>query len=181
MPSIHRQTRLGVLGEGLIVGVLAAAVVAAWFLAYDFAAGMPFRTPSLLGAILFGGGQAMEGAASLSLVLMYTLVHVAVFVGFGVVVAGLFTIADREPAVLFGLFMLLCCFQVAFVAVLKIAAEWALDPIPWWAILVGNFLATVAMLGVLFPMHPAAWRPWFGRRDPLEAPREQSIEYRRGV
>ncbi len=181
MPSIHR--RLGVLGEGLIVGVIGAVVVAAWFLAYDLlAAGMPFRTPSLLGEILFGGGAPpLEGPASPSLVMKYTLVHFALFALFGVAVAGLFTIADREPAVLFAVFMLLCCFQVAFIAALKIAAEWALDPIPWWAILVGNFLATLAMLGVLFPMHPAAWRPWFGRRDPLEAPREQPIEYRRGV
>jgi len=178
MVSIQRQWGLGVLGEGLMVGGIGAACVAAWFLAFDLAAGIPLRTPSLLGEILFSGGRPMENAVYPSLVAMYTLVHLAVFVAFGVLLSGLFTLADREPAVLFGAFMLLCCFQVAFIAMLKIAAEWALEPIPLWAILVGNFLATLAMLGVLFPRHPAAWRPWFGRRDPLEAPREQPIKYR---
>ena len=178
MPSIHGQRRFGVLSEGVVVGVIGAAVVAAWFLAYDLATGIPLRTPSLLGEILFSGGRPMESAVYPSLVVMYTLVHLAIFGAFGVLLAGLFNLADREPAVLFGAFMLLCCFQVAFIAMLKIAAEWALEPIPLWAILVGNFLATLAMLGVLFPQHPAAWRPWFGRRDPLEAPREQPIQNR---
>jgi hypothetical protein len=165
-----------VLGEGALTGVLGAALVAAWFLAYDAAQGRPFHTPSLLGAILTG--ETETGPVSAALVAIYTLVHVAAFTVFGVVVAALFSIADEEPAVLFALFMLFCCFQVAFVALLMIVAEWALEPISWWAVLVGNVLATAGMLGVLLPRHPAAWQPWLGRRDPIEEPREQPLHYR---
>jgi hypothetical protein len=71
--------------------------------------------------------------------------------------------------VIFAAFMLLCCFQVAFIAILKVTAEWVFDPIPWWSMVVANLLATVAMLAVLFPRHPAAWRPWGRRHDPLDA------------
>src|SRR5258708_1606563 len=42
--------RLTLIGEGVVVGVAGAAAVAIWFLLCDLAAGMPFRTPALLGA-----------------------------------------------------------------------------------------------------------------------------------
>ena len=170
MLSKSRATqRMGVLGEGVLVGLIGAALVAAWFLAYDLVHGAPLYTPSVLGSTLFGGSGSGPVAVSGTLVVKYTIVHVLAFAVFGVAVAALFRLADREPAVLFAAFMLLCCFQVAFIAALKVTAEWALDPIPWWAILTGNGLATVGMLAVLFPRHRAAWRPWAGRRDPLDA------------
>jgi hypothetical protein len=179
MPSLRNHPRMGVLAEGALVGLIGAGLVAAWFFVYDLVQGAPLRTPSLLGAILFGGAaHAAPEIVRAPFVLQYTAVHVLVFLVLGGAIAGLFAIADREPVVLFGAFMLLCCFQVAFVAALKIVAEWALDPIPWWAILVGNVLATAGMLGVLVPRHPSAWRPWLRRRDPLEAPSEPHIEYR---
>lgn len=169
MLTSHDRQRMGVLAEGVLVGLVGAGVVAAWFLVYDIVHGVPFRTPSLLGAILFdGAASGAAGDVSLPLVLKYTLVHVLAFIAFGWAVSGVFAMADREPVVLFGAFMLLCCFQVAFIALLKIIAEWALEPIPWWAILIGNFLATAGMLAVLFPRHAPAWRPWLKRRDPLE-------------
>src|SRR5215469_11363971 len=53
----HRALGRALLGpwtrvarEGLIAGLAGAAAVAVWFLLYDLAAGVPFRTPALLGA-----------------------------------------------------------------------------------------------------------------------------------
>jgi hypothetical protein len=168
MPYSPRR-RAGVIGEGIVVGLVGAAVVALWFLVYDLAHGTPLRTPTLLGAALFEGATLSPEAARASLVLSYSVVHLVAFVVFGLVLAGLFALADREPVVLFGAFMLLCCLQVAAVALLNVMAQWALEPIPWWAILAGNLLATAGMLGVLLPRHRAAWRPWMGRHDPLDA------------
>ena len=64
------------LREGVIAGLIGAALVAVWFLIYDAASGRPFRTPSLLGAATFQGvtdpatvptaaqpGRAVHGAA----------------------------------------------------------------------------------------------------------------------
>ena len=167
----------GALAEGVLVGLSGALVVAVWFLVFDALQGEPFRTPSLLGAAIFDRvAHASSVSTSLSLVARYTLVHGAVFIAFGLALVGLFTIADREPRFLFAIFMLLCCFQVAFICLVFITAEWLLDPVPWPAILVGNLLATVAMLAVLLPRHRPAWRPyaraWSGdarERDPLDA------------
>ena len=181
MPTLtteHTATRKhGTLAEGVLVGVAGALVVAAWFLVFDALQGEPFRTPTLLGAALFDRvAHASSVSTSLSLVARYTLVHGAVFIVFGFALVGLFTIADREPRFLFAIFMLLCCFQVAFICVAFVTAEWLLDPVPWPAIVVGNLLATVGMLAVLLPRHRPAWRPyaraWSGdsrERDPLDA------------
>lgn len=167
MTTTTKRRRMGLIQEGALVGLLGAVLVAAWFLAYDLAHGTPLYTPSVLGTALFGGGGPV--VVSLGLVLKYTVVHAVAFMLFGIAVTGFFRIADREPAVLFAAFMLLCCFQVAFIAIVKVTAEWIFDPIPWWAMVVGNLVATVGMLSVLFPRHPAAWRPWGRRHDPLDA------------
>src|SRR6185369_8209805 len=72
----RRETimRRSVIREGLVVGLAGATAVAAWFLLYDLAAGVPFRTPALLGATIFDG---LRDPAALvitpGLVLKYTL------------------------------------------------------------------------------------------------------------
>ena len=99
--------------------------LAAWFLIYDLAAGLPFRTPALLDAALFHG---LRDPSTLVItwkgVLEYTLVHVLAFAIFGWLAAGLLALADREPRVLFGFVMLFCCFEVFFFAMVAALAEW---------------------------------------------------------
>jgi len=53
----------------------------------------------------------------------YSIVHGLVFIVFGVMVAGLFALADRDRHVLFWLFMLFCCFEVTAVVVVAITAQ----------------------------------------------------------
>ena len=43
------RTQHSVLREGVVAGLIGAAVVAVWFFAYDTARGTPFLTPALLG------------------------------------------------------------------------------------------------------------------------------------
>ena len=103
-----------ILYEGILVGLAGAVAVAVWFFLYDLAAGMPFRTPALLGAALFEG---LRDTAMLTItpgiVLKYTAVHGLVFLVFGMAAAGLFALAERDRHVLLGVFMLFCCFEVA--------------------------------------------------------------------
>ena len=137
--------------EGALVGLAGAVTVALWFLIYDAAAGVPLRTPALLGSALFQGlRDPSELEISMGAVLAYSVVHVAVFVAFGFAVAGLFALADRERRVLFGLFMLFCCFEVFAIALATVVWEVLAHAIPMWPFLVANGLATVTMLGVVF-------------------------------
>jgi len=143
-----------VLYEGILVGLAGAAVVAAWFFVLDLVAATPFRTPALLGAVLFDG---LRDPAALTItpaiVLKYTAVHGLAFLIFGWAIAGLFALAERDRHLLLGLFMLFCCFEVAVLAAMMILGAWLLDTLQPWAILGGNLVAALAMLGLLFRDH----------------------------
>jgi hypothetical protein len=153
MPSKSRSFH-----EGLVAGIMGAAIVAVWFLLYDLAAGMPLRTPALLGATLFHGLREPSAVViTLPLVLQYTAVHGLAFIAFGWAAAGFLALADREPRVLFGVFMLFCCFEVFFIALIAILAERLLETLVWWTILPGNLLATLVMLGYFYRSHRVAW------------------------
>src|SRR5215472_11397465 len=161
LPGFERETaRLGrqpILLEGFMVGMAGAAAVAAWFLVVDVASGAPFRTPALLGAALFHG---LRDAGALvitpGLVGAYTVVHCALFVLFGWATAGLFTLADRDRHVLFGLLMLFMCFEVAAFAFVAVLGSWLLHTITPGAIIGANLIATVVMLFLLYRNHRRA-------------------------
>jgi hypothetical protein len=146
--------RQRILYEGFLVGLAGAVAVAVWFFLYDLAAGAPFRTPALLGAALFEG---LRDTASLtiapSLVLKYTAVHGLVFLVFGVAAASLFALAERDRHVLIGVFMLFCCFEVAVFLAMMVLGSWLFETLPPWAVLGGNFVAALVMLGILFRDH----------------------------
>jgi len=146
--------RQRILYEGFLVGLAGAVAVAVWFFLYDLAAGTPFRTPALLGAALFEG---LRDTASLtiapSIVLKYTAVHGLVFLVFGVAAASLFALAERDRNVLIGVFMLFCCFEVAVFLTMMVLGSWLFETLPPWAVLGGNLVAALVMLGILFRDH----------------------------
>ncbi len=149
-----------IVREGVMVGLTGALVVAVWFFLYDLAAGAPFRTPALLGAMLFEGARDPSSVAiTTGLVLKYTVVHGLAFIAFGVAAAGLFALADRDRRVLFAVFMLFCCLEVAAFLMIFVLAERLLEDLAPWAILGANLLAAVVMLALLFHSH---------RRSPAE-------------
>jgi cytochrome bd-type quinol oxidase subunit 2 len=146
--------RRSLIREGIVVGLAGAVAVAAWFLLYDLAAGVPFRTPALLGAAIFDG---LRDPAALvitpALVLKYTVLHGLAFLVFGIATAGLFALVDYERRVLFAVFMLFCCFEVFVIGMVMALAERLIEEIPIWAILGANLLAAGVMLGILFRSH----------------------------
>jgi hypothetical protein len=156
----------GVAREGTLAGLAGALVVALWFLLYDVAAGVPLRTPALLGAALFHGLRDPGALViSLPLVLQYTVVHGLAFLAFGWMAAGLLALADREPRLLVGFAMLFCCFEVFFFAMIATLAQWLFESLAWWTILAGNLLAAAVMVGVFFRGHRVAWRELLAARQ----------------
>src|SRR2546427_765821 len=74
------------LAQGVVTGLVGAAVVALWFFALDVAAGQLLRTPAALGAaLLFGASNVAAIQVNLGIVAAYTAVHVAAFVAAGTV------------------------------------------------------------------------------------------------
>ena len=145
------DSRSRYLREGIIAGLIAAAIVAVWFLIFDAARGQPFRTPALLGAAAMQGIRD-PGAVMVTpgLVARYTVLHGAIFAMVGVLIAFLIATAQRQPSRLLVMFVALMCFEVAFLAVLTWWAHPVVTALRWWAILIANALAAGGMLVYFF-------------------------------
>jgi hypothetical protein len=157
-----RAQRL-VLREGIVAGVISATVVAVWFLLFDLARGRPFLTPGLLGAAVFQGVNDPIGLQiTAGPVIGYTVLHGLAFVAFGVVAASIMAVSEREPALFVAFVILFACFEVFFFGVVGALGKSMLGALVWWAILVGNLLASVAMLGYLLRAHRALPRTLVG-------------------
>lgn len=136
-----------VLREGVVAGLIGAAVVALWFFAIDAIQGDLLRTPELLGTALL---RQPSGVAA---VIAYTIVHGLAFASFGIVGALLIAGAERQPMLIFALVILFTSFEIFFFGLVIIAASWVLDELAGWTILVSNLLAAAAMLAYYFRRH----------------------------
>jgi hypothetical protein len=152
-----------VLREGVIGGLLGAAVVALWFLVFDFARGKPFLTPALLGAAVFYGVRDPAGVPiALGPILGYTLLHVLAFIAFGVVAAALIAVSERETTLFIAVVILFACFEMFFLGALGALGTSMVGAVVWWAILIGNMLAATVMLWYFFLGHRALPRTLVG-------------------
>ena len=153
-PSMVRSQR-SVLKEGVLAGIVGAALVALWFLIYDAWRGRPLFTPALLGSAIFHG---VSSPASVEIaagpVIGYTIVHVLAFIGFGIVAACMMAASEREPAVFIAFLTLFAAFEVFFFVVVGTLSHSVLGVLGWWAIFVGNLLASIGMLWFLVRGHP---------------------------
>jgi hypothetical protein len=148
------QWRGHVVREGITIGLLGAmAVMLAFFIA-DLAAGVPLRTPGLLGAALFHGARDPGDAAiTMSSVLGYTVFHVLGFVAFGLGVSGLFALAEREKRVLSLVLILGACLATGGALAAYFIAQWISEAVTPWVFLTAHVLAGATMVAVLFYFH----------------------------
>jgi hypothetical protein len=145
-----------VLREGIIAGLVGAAVVAVWFLVYDIARGHPFFTPGMLGAFVFYGVKTPIGVEpAVGPVLGYTVLHGLAFIAFGVIAASLMAMSEREPELFIGFIILFACFEAFFFAMVQVFGLSKAGELTWWSVLIGNLLASVAMLWYFFRAHRA--------------------------
>jgi hypothetical protein len=141
--------------EGLLAGLIGAAVVALWFLVLDMVIGRLLFTPAALGSALFLGVEGPEAVqVAAGPILAYTFVHVAAFLGAGVVFAGLVGQGERQSSVLMAVILLFVVTLTLAMGLMAILASWVLAALSWWAIAIGNLLAAAAMAAFLWKRHP---------------------------
>ncbi|MGH7482662.1 MAG: hypothetical protein ACRELV_10950 [Longimicrobiales bacterium] len=149
-----------IVKEGLIAGLLGAGAVAIWFLFIDAVSGRFLLTPGALGSVVLHGARGLD-AVEISLLTVggYTVFHVLAFVLTGLIAAALATEAEEiEAPVVFGAVMLFVTFEVFFIGMVAIIAQWLLAVIPWWSIFVANLIAAVVMGVYLWRHHPKLGR-----------------------
>lgn len=146
-----------ILEDGILCGVMGAAVVAVWFFILDTVQGRMLFTPSLLGSVVFLG-QSPDQPVSVNgfVVFAYTGLHVLLFFAAGLVIAWMFSLFENNPH--FGILVLLLFFLFeailfTFAAVIFPSLMGALGSI---AVASGNLFAAIAMFWFLIRRHPAA-------------------------
>lgn len=146
----HRVVR-----EGLVAGLVGAAVVAAWFLIVDLVQGRPLFTPAALGSALFLGVSDVEMVeVTVWTVIGYSFFHFLAFAVVGLVASVIVSEAENAPPLILGAILLFVVFEALFLGLLAIVAEFLLGPLAWWSIALGNLLAVVAMGVYLWKKHP---------------------------
>ena len=145
-----------VLREGVIAGLIGATIVAAWFFVLDLAQGRLLHTPAALGsALLLGVSDSASVQTTIDVIAAFTIIHVAGFIGLGIVASAIAARAEEDARVLLGAALLLVTLETFVIGVIAAAATWLLDIIPWWSFATANVLAAVAMGGYLWRAHPA--------------------------
>lgn len=162
------QHRHDLLREGLITGIIGAAVVAVWFLITDLIQGRPLSTPSILGqVILFRSTAPVVTPIDSTAVAAYTLLHIGAFVLFGIIVVELIHLAMSSALARFGLLVVAVCFEVFFFFMSFALFKGTSDLFPWWSVLAANTLALVGMGLYLQRSHPGLRHQY--EKEPLGA------------
>jgi hypothetical protein len=152
-----------VVREGIVAGLIGAAVVAVWFFVFDLLRGRPFITPTILGSMVFFGVQTPTGLEpSAGPIVGYTILHGLAFIAFGVIAATMMAMSEREPALFIAFVILFACFEVFFFGLLSVLGRAVQAEVVWWSVLIGNLLASVAMLWYFFRAHRALPRTLVG-------------------
>ena len=160
--------RHDLLREGLITGLIGAAVVAAWFLVIDLVQGRPLSTPSVLGqVILYRLTTPVITPPDTGAVIAYTLLHIGAFVLFGIAVTQLVHFAMSSPLARFGLMIVAVCFEVFFLIMTFAVFKGTSSLFPWWSVLAANTLSLLAMGLYLKRSHPGLRHQY--EKEPLGA------------
>ena len=138
------------LADGILAGAIAAALFALYFLAVDVWRAEALATPSRVAAVVLQGASPLATVAvDLGLVGAFSLVHAALFAGFGVVVSCLVSRMRALPALPL---LALGCFvalESGFLAAASLLAPGLGATIGHGFVAAGNMLAAVAVASYL--------------------------------
>lgn len=136
------------LHDGVIAGLIGAAVIAVWFFIFDAGSGRPFFTPATLGHGLLDvlGKHSAQDDSMVIHVLAYTVFHFAAFMLVGLATSLIVFLAKHEPSILFGFLVLFVAFELGFYGLVGLLHQaTALREFAWYQVLIGNLLAAGAM------------------------------------
>jgi hypothetical protein len=161
----HSRTRL--ILDGAVAGLIGGAVIAIWFFIFDAAQGEPLKTPMILAAsLLHGASQPTFTTAAWILVAEYTLAHFLAFAIIGAAAAMLMAASEKHSELFGTLFLFTIGFEVFFIALVMLLGPAAQASVSWWKGMIGNLMATAAILAYFFWRQPVLAAnllgPWMG-------------------
>jgi len=156
--------RVRMVVDGAVAGVIGAFVIALWYLMFDAAGGQPLGSFGSMGTTLFGSpGGANAGAG---LMLARLGFHFGVFALIGAVAAAILATAETDETLFPTMVVLVPVFEIFCIMILMLIGPSARVSLPWWKFLIGDLMATSAMLAFFLERHPTLARhlegPWTG-------------------
>ncbi len=131
---------------GALSGVLGGVAMALWFLAIDALRGQPFRTPAFLEAAILGRDAV---AVTPGNIVLYSVIHLALFALAGVAVAWLLGRIRAVPNLLAGLIVGFVMYELVFFASVSVTGLDVVASLGWPEVLTGNLVAGVTLVGYL--------------------------------
>ena len=132
--------------HGMVGGLIAGAVVAAWFFTTDIAAGHAFETPARLASMLL---HTPFTGPWLRAVLAYTVMHFGAFACLGVAGLWLLTLIGVEPGLFVGAAFGLGVLNAVHYAGVLVNNANLLTVVPVAQVVVANVLGGMAMMAYL--------------------------------
>lgn len=161
--ATHAETRLGLavlrdypLGvKGMVTGLVGAGAVALFFFVLDIVRGRPFYTPAALGSLLFlGATSPTEVHVGVAVIGAFTLLHLAMFAGMGVVLEWSASRLERAPGMWLVALLTFITLEALFIGTLSPLSGWVLGGLGYWAVSVANLVAVAAMGSWVWASHP---------------------------
>lgn len=142
--------------EGIIAGLIPASVIWLWLALLDAIAGRPFETAGLLGGgivsvVLPPGAAAPEWLG----VVLFTAIHVLIWVIVGTVVLATVRGDDRVPGVVMWPVVSVVVLQAGFFGWAAMLAQGPLGRHAWPAIIGGEIAGWIALAWYLVHRYPA--------------------------
>src|SRR5690606_23932980 len=101
--------------EGIVTGLIGAAVVALFFLGVDLIRGAPGLTPSALGEVfVLRRPSAVTTSVNMNAAALYTVVHILSFAAFGLLVVALARASETSSLVRYAVLPVFLAFIVLF-------------------------------------------------------------------
>ena len=136
----------GIVARGILAGVIAATVMACWFLVVDSSQGQPFRTPNFLAGTLLGVDGLRMGVGP---IILYTGIHYGTWVLVGLAAAWVLQNVETASPILLGMVLGFLLFDVVFYGGVAVAGVNVVQQLGWPEVLTGNLLAGVSMMAIL--------------------------------
>lgn len=156
--------RVRIVVDGAVAGIIGALVIALWYVIFDAARGQPLNSPESLAATLFGPVGVAQGGAVLMLGRL--IFHFGVFALIGIVAAVILESAETDETFFPTMMVLVPIFEIFCITILMLIGPSARVSLPWWKFLIGDLMATSAMLVFFLERHPVLAAhlegPWTG-------------------
>jgi hypothetical protein len=136
----------GLVARGIVAGIVAATVMALWFLIVDSSEREPFRTPNFLAGTLLGVDGLQMGFGP---IVLYTAIHYTVWILVGLAAAWILQHVETASPILLGMVLGFLTFDLVFYGSVVVTGVNVVQQLGWPEVLTGNLLAGVSLMAIL--------------------------------